>query len=159
SVQTITSQYELTGNAAAQPFFGVAATGTDFFGAFSRILPEVGVVGSNRPTVTLTPADNSDAIRQFLTPVSLDTLSVIAESGWPVSTVLRLWVERLNGVPNGAPASGPPRPGALDYARFLRLAQLFQEAQDQQLAAIHAEDHPTQVGGPLPADAVTDRGA
>jgi hypothetical protein len=159
NVQTINSQYELTGNAAAQPFFGVAATGTDFFGAFSRILPDVGVVGSNRPTVTLNPADSSDAVRQFLTPVPLETLSVIAESGWPVSTVLRLWVERLNGVPNGVTASGPPCQGPLDYARFLRLAQLFQEAQDQQLAAIRVEEHATQVGSPLPADAVTDQGA
>jgi hypothetical protein len=68
-------------------------------------------------------------------------------------------VERLNGVPNGATASGPSRQGPLDYARFLRLAQLFQEAQDQQLAAIRMEEPLTQVGSPLPADAVTDQGA
>jgi hypothetical protein len=159
NVQAITAQYELTANAEARPFFSSAATGTDFFGAFSRILPDVSVGGANRPTVTLHPADSDDAVRQFLTPVSLETLSLISESGWPVSTVLRLWVERLNGVPNGATASGPSREGALDYARFLRLAQLFQAAQDQQLASIHPEECPTQVGSPLPADAVTDRGA
>jgi hypothetical protein len=159
NVQAITAQYELTANVAAQPFFGVAATGTDFFGAFSRVLPDVSVGGANRPTVTLHPADSNDATQQFLTPVPLETLSLICESGWPVSTVLRLWVERLNGVPNGGMASGPSREGTLDYARFLRLAQLFQAAQDQHIASIHTEERAIQVGSPLPADAVTDRGA
>ncbi|HKA53201.1 MAG TPA: hypothetical protein VKJ47_06020, partial [Candidatus Binatia bacterium] len=31
--------------------------------------------------------------------------------------------------------------------------------QDQQLASIHAEECPTEVGSPLPADAVTAQGA
>src|SRR5262245_45058068 len=102
NVQAITSQYELTASAEAMPFFSSAATGTDFFQSFRAILPQASVGGSNRPTVTLHPADSNDAVRQFLTPVSLETLSFIIESGWPVSTVLRLWVERLNGIPNGA---------------------------------------------------------
>jgi hypothetical protein len=159
NVQAITSQYELTANAEARPFFSAAATGSYFFKSFRAILPDVGVIGSNRPTITLQPADSNDAVRQFLTPVSLDTLAFISQSGWPVSTVLRLWVERLNGVPNGATASGPSPEGPVDYARFLRLAQLFQAAQDEQLASIRAEEFPIQVGSPLPADAVTDRGA
>src|SRR5262245_63063455 len=83
NVQAITSQYELTANAEARPFFSAAATGTNFFHAFSTILPDVNVVGSNRPTVTLHPADSNDATRQFLTPVSLELLSFIVQSGWP----------------------------------------------------------------------------
>src|SRR5262249_41723639 len=142
--QAITAQYELTGNAEAQPFFAAVATGDFFFKSFSAILPDVRVVASNRPTVTLNPADSKDPIRDFLTPVSLETLASIAEYGWPVSTVLQLWVERLNGVPNGGMASGFSQEGTLDYARFLRLAQLFQAAQDQQLASIHAEECPTE---------------
>jgi hypothetical protein len=64
-------------------------------------------------------------------------------------------VERRNGVPNGGVASGPPRCAAADFARFQRIAELFQVAHDQELAGVHAEERLTEVSGPLPAAAVT----
>src|SRR5262249_58603081 len=71
-----------------------------------------------------------------------------------VSTVTRLWVERLNGVPNAAAASGPPRREAPDFARFRRVAELFQSVRDQKLATIHPAEQDVEVGGPLPASSV-----
>jgi hypothetical protein len=58
-------------------------------------------------------------------------------------------------VPNAVTASGPQRGVISDFARFLRVAALFQTAQDEELAFIHAEERFQGVGEPLPAEAVT----
>jgi hypothetical protein len=94
-------------------------------------------------------------MREFLAPIRADTLVFLTQTSWPVSTILRLWVERLNGVPNAVTASGPSRDGVSDFVRFFRIAELLQIAQDRELAAVVAEDRAVEVGGPLPAEAVT----
>src|SRR5262249_27803101 len=65
-----------------------------------------------------------------------------------------LWVERLNGVPNAASASGPQQDRVPDFGRFRRVVELIQAVQDLGLAAVHPEEHLVEVGGPLPASAV-----
>jgi hypothetical protein len=156
NVNSIAAQYELSGQAEARPFFAAPNPSShDIFRSFVAVLPDVLVSGSNRPTITFDPADNGEAVRQFLTPISLDTMTFLTQTGWPVSTFLRLWVERVNGVPNAITASGPPRDAPADFARFLRLAELFQAAQDRELAGVHSEERLTEVGGPFAADAVT----
>jgi hypothetical protein len=157
NVTSIAAQYELAGQAEARPFF-IAPNPSNsniIFRTFTSILPDVFVSGSDRPTLSLVPSDDGTAVRQFLTPISPDTLIFLVESGWPVSTILRLWVERLNGVPNASTASNPPRGLLPDFARFQRIAELFQAAQDRELASVVAEEQPTDVSGPLPAEAVT----
>lgn len=154
NVSSIATQYELSAQAEARPFFSTEATG-NLFRSFSRVLPDVLASGANRPTITFDPADDSQAIRQFLTPISADTLAFLIETGRPVSTLLRLWVERLNGVPNAAPVSGPRDHVFPDFARFQRAAELLQVAHDQQLITLRTEDRLTPVSGPLQAEAVT----
>jgi len=123
------------------------------------VLPDLMLGGANRPTISLDPADNSDAVRQFLTPINLDTLVFLTQTSWPVSTVLRLWVERLNGVPNAVTASGPHSEAAPDFARFRRIAELARAAQSQELMAVRTEEREAEVGGPFPADAVNPAAA
>jgi hypothetical protein len=155
NVASIAAQYELSGQAEARPFFGTPNPAGDVFRTFPMVLPDVTLGASNRPTISLDPADDSDAIRQFFTPITLDTLVFLTQTSWPVSSVLRLWVERLNGVPNAVTASGPHAGAAPDFARFLRIAELAQAAQSQELLAIRTDEREIEVGGPLPADAVT----
>jgi hypothetical protein len=155
NVTAIAAQYELSAQAEARPFFVAPNTSNGIFKSFTSILPDVSASGSNNPTISLDPADDSDAVRQFLTPIPADTLVFLARTNWPVATVLRLWVERVNGVPNGDTASGPPRPVIPDFARFQRIAELFQIAHDRELANIRSEERFTVVGGPLPAESMT----
>jgi hypothetical protein len=156
NVSSIAAQYELDGGAEARPFFQTPNPAGTLFHPFSRILPDVSVSGANRPTITLVPADNGDAVQRFLTPISLDILVFLVQTNWPVSTVSRLWVDRVNGVPNAASASGPPRRCQLpDFARFRRVAEILQLAREQKLATIVPEEQFADVGGPLPASAVT----
>jgi hypothetical protein len=154
NVASIAAQYELAGGAEAQPFFEAPNPAGSTFRSFSRVLPGANISGANRPTLTLIPSDNSDAVRQFLTPISADTLVFLTQTSWPVSTVFRLWVERLNGVPNAVTASGPQRDIVPDFGRFRRAAELIQDMQDKGLGVVRAEDNLVEVGGPFPAEAV-----
>jgi hypothetical protein len=157
NVSSVAAQYELAGSAEARPFF-VAPNPSNsnvIFKTFTTILPDLLVSGANRPTITLLPGDEADAIRQFLTPISPETLAFLSETTWPVSTILRLWVERLNGVPNAVTASGPQRGVISDFARFLRIAELFQIAQDRELAFFQVDERIESVGAPLPAESIT----
>ncbi|MGP0065132.1 MAG: hypothetical protein ACLQGP_16230 [Isosphaeraceae bacterium] len=153
NVQSIAAQYELAGSAEARPFFLAPNPSGKVFKQFTSILPDLQISGANRPTITLIPS-SSDAVRRFLTPISADTLLFLSSTSWPVSTVLRLWVERLNGVPNAVSASGPQRDFIPDFARFQRVAHLMQVAQDLELILATSQERSTPVGGPLPSGAI-----
>ena len=129
------------------------------FRTFTSILPDVQAAAANRPTITLLPANDSTSIRQYLTPITSSTLVFLAQTNWPVSTVLRLWVDRMNGVPNAATASGPNQGSATDFVRFHRLAELFQRVQDAELASVRPDEHLVEVSGPLPPERVTAQAA
>jgi len=157
-VSSIAAQYELSAGAEARPFFSTEST-SDLFRSFSTVLPFTSFTGSNRPTVSFDPLDDASTIRQFLTPISADTLIFLTQSGWPVSSLLRIWTDRLNGVPNWVHASGPPREMPTDFARFLRATELLQAAQDREMVSIKTEDRMTELSDPLPADAVNGAAA
>src|SRR5262249_15366694 len=77
------------------------------------------------------------------------------QTGWPVSGLLRLWAERLNGVPNMNPVSCPTTDGVADPVRFQRAVELMQSAADRELLSIRSQEHVTELSGPLPAETVT----
>jgi hypothetical protein len=157
SVSSIAAQYELSGQAEARPFF-VAPNPSNsnvIFKTFTAILPDVSALGANRPTISLSPGDDSDGVRRFLTPMTADTLAFLTQTGWPVSGLLRLWAERINGVPNVDPGNGAACTGVAEPARFQRALELLQSAADRELLSIRAEDKLTEVSGPLPAETAT----
>jgi hypothetical protein len=158
SVSSIAAQYELSGGGEARPFFVAPNSSNGIFKTFTSVLPDVTVGGANRPTITLIPS-GSDAIRRFLTPIAPETLVYLGSTCWPISTVLRLYAERVNGVPNAPSASGPQREFAPDFARFQRVAYLVQVAQDLNMAFLSASDRPTALGAPIAAADITPAAA
>ena len=158
TVSSIAAQYELSGGAEARPFFVAPNTSGGVFKTFTSVLPDITAGAANRPTITLIPS-GGDAVRRFLTPIAPETLSYLGSTCWPISTVLRLYVERLNGVPNAPSASGPQRPFAPDFARFQRVAYLLQVAQDLSLGDISSEERPKELGAPIAAAAITPAAA
>jgi hypothetical protein len=156
-VTAVTAQYELGGTAEARPFF-IAPNPSNsnvIFKTFTSILPDLLVTGYNRPTVTLTPAIDDQAVRAFLTPASADDFLFFTQTGGSASTILRLWVERLDGVPNAPPVGSGPCDADPQPERFRRAVELFERVRARELTSIHAEERATEVGGPLPAEAVT----
>ena len=147
-VSAIAAQYELSGQVEARPFFLAPNPSGSTFHSFTSILPDANLLGANRPTVTYTPDANDEVVRAFLTPATTDTLLFLMQSTGSASTILRLWAERLNGVP-----SQP------DGARFRRAVELIQSAKDHDLLTVYAEERSIDAGGPLPASAVSLAGA
>ena len=158
TVSSIAAQYELSGGAEARPFFVAPNSSNGVFKTFTSVLPDVTVGGANRPTITLIPS-GSDWIKRFLTPIAPETLVYLGSTCWPISTVLRLYAERLNGVPNAPSASGPQRPFTPDFARFQRVAYLMQLAQDLNLAYVSADYRPTALGAPVAGASITPAAA
>jgi hypothetical protein len=154
-INSLTTQFELAAQAEARPF-STSQADSGMFRNFSRVLPDVMASAANRPTLSFSLRDDGTTVRRFLTPISAETLVFLTQTSWPVSTVVRLWVERFNGVPNAVNTSGPRLDDVpTDFARFLRIAELLQVVQDRQLATIRTEENETDKSGPLPAEAVT----
>lgn len=156
NVSSIAAQYELSGTAEARPFF-IAPNPSNsniVFRTFTSILPDLSLSGANRPTLTLLPADTGEAVQAFLTPITVETLVLLQQTSWPVDTVVRLWVDRINGVPNASTATGPARDVVPDFGRFRRATELLKEIQELGLGVVHPVDDAVAVGGPFPASAV-----
>jgi hypothetical protein len=157
NVASIAAQYELTGQAEARPFF-IAPNPSNsnvIFRTFTAILPDLLATGSNRPTISLVPGNQSDEIRKFLTPMTLENLVFLNQTGWPVSDLLRLWASALNGVASADPESGAACNGIAVPTRYHRALELLQAAADRELLSIAVEDKITEVSGPLPAATAT----
>jgi hypothetical protein len=156
-VTSIASQYELQGAAEARPFFlsPNPSNSNVIFKTFTAILPDVSLTGAQRPTISLTPADDPETTRSLFTPSTPDGIIFLSETSYPISTVFRLNVEYLNRVPNAVTASGPPRPLVPEFQQFQRVVQLLQVLKDASQIRFLSEEKLTEVGGPLPAAAVT----
>jgi len=159
-ITSIAAQYELSSSAEARPFFlAPNPSNANVFKTFTSILPDLTVNGANRPTISFAPIDDGASVRRFLTPITLDTLIFLTQTSWPASTVMRLWVERMNGVPNAIATPGLPKPEAPDFERFLRIAELMQTLQDQEIAAVRTVEQQAEIGGPFPAETVSPAAA
>lgn len=159
-VTSIAAQYEISAGAEARPFFSTEAVSSPSeFRGLSSILPFASLAGSSRPTISLTPQDDGSSVRQFLTPISADTITFLVQSGWPVANVMRIWLDRINGVPNWVQPNGPPRDRPSDFMRFRRATELLQVAQDKEMAALFTEERTKEMSGPIPAEAITPAAA
>ncbi len=156
SISSIAAQYELSGQAEARPFF-IAPNPSNsnvIFKTFTSILPDVFAEAANRPTISLTPGDDSETIRKFLTPINAEVLTFLLQTGWPVPTIIELYAERINGVPNAgggtASAASDPAPG-----RFHRVVELFQTIATRELVSVRLEERLIEVGQNLPTAGAT----
>jgi hypothetical protein len=154
-IASVAAQFEADATVEARPFFGTESTSSNVFKAFSTILPFVGVTGSSRPTLTFNPQDDSDDTRALFRPSTLDGIIFLGETSWPISTVFRLYVEYLNGVPNAVAESGPPRGVRSEYFQFQRIAQILQLLKDSGNLRFITEERSRELSGPLPENAVT----
>ncbi|MGD8588358.1 MAG: hypothetical protein PVG22_05955 [Chromatiales bacterium] len=117
---------------------GVQAEGFRFEEAGSD--SHVGIRGnldySERPTITYTPLGGSDFVQNVLTPMNLDVLLLLSRSGWSIERLLRLTVNRMNGIGNAPEASGPTPSEVPEYEDFLRTAKLMRTLQKQRMVTL-----------------------
>ncbi len=150
SVTSIAIQTERVRSIGATPFFGVV--GSDLAARRAgALLPQAQVSAVDRPTITMTPADDQEFTRKLFTPMTLDAVLYLAKTTWPISTVFRLWLENLNWVPNAESASGPANAVTPEFERFEAGIAALQSLQNLGLIVFGTEERFDRIGGPMPA--------
>jgi hypothetical protein len=95
------------------------------------ISPGTGVSYADQPTISYTPLQGEDFLKSVLTPISLEAVLVMIQSGWSVERVFGLCIERMNDLYNAPEASGPTPEHEPEYKDFDRMLTLFREFQIQ----------------------------
>lgn len=96
-----------------------------------QIPGSVGLSGAlnftEQPTVTYLPLQGNDFIQQLVSPITLDTIILLANLGWSIKRILRLTVQRIN-----APtASGLTPKSAPEYEALKEIVDLLQVMQNK----------------------------
>jgi len=145
AIANIADQREMAGSVAATPFFTSAAAGG--LGTYQGIvLPQASVSGLHRPTLSFSPDDDIEFTRRLFTPISLDGMTYLVRTTWPIATVCRLWLENLNWVSNAETASGPTPRDPPEFSEFLMGIEALQRLQDRRMVVLfneHRAQHKT----------------
>ncbi|MEO1009179.1 MAG: hypothetical protein AAFX79_11475 [Planctomycetota bacterium] len=118
SVTSISTQFEVGASASIDG--SIVEAGADVLGLGG------GIEYSERPTITFGILSGDEFEREILEPVSINTIALLADSGWRVDRVLRLTVESLNGLRHATSASGPTPSAAPEFRDFLEAVTLLQ---------------------------------
>jgi hypothetical protein len=86
-----------------------------------------GVRYSERPTITYSILRGDQFTKRMLAPITVSSISLLAESGWRSDRVLQLTVERMNGMMNAPRASSPTPTDTPVYRDFLEAVGLMRE--------------------------------
>lgn len=113
----LTTQFKFRASADATSDFGSQVP--EAFGL------DAGVIFEENPTVSYTPLQGADYVQRVLSPVPLEALFLLDNSGWSSERALRVLVEEMNGVANARGANGPTPALAPDYEPFRRVTQLL----------------------------------
>lgn len=117
-VASISTQHSFSGNAGASASIKEAMP--DSYGV------SLGLSYSEKPTVTLVPLQGEEFARRLLSPVPVEHIIILLNSGWRLDRVLRLCIQSMNDIPNAPTASGPTPSAPPEFKRFLRLSRLFE---------------------------------
>ena len=91
--------------------------------------PDIGISYSDEPTISYVPLQGEEFLKSVLTPISLEAVLVMIQSGWSVERVFGITVERLNDLYNSPTASGPTPTDEPEYKDFKHMLSLFREFQ------------------------------
>ena len=109
---------------------------------------------TEKPTVQYSPLQGGKFVTQILSPISLETLALLARSGWSLERVLRLCVQDLGPLENAPTASGPTPDIAPEYRAFREVAAVIRRLQLQRALdlGIAAEGNQHKLVMRLPGD-------
>jgi len=141
-VSSIATQFEFGASTSVNG--SVVESGPDTLGLGA------GVDYAERPTITFGIMGGDKFERDMLEPVSINTIALLAESGWRVDRVLRLTVEPLNGLSHARTASGPTPSAAPEYEGFLEAVSLLQTLVDAGLIEFEFELRERAFSDPIP---------
>jgi len=128
SINTVTASMSLKSS------FGLQSSST--IDGSSGVSPDIGVTFSQSPTISYAPLSGEDFLKSILSPLPIESVLVMAQSGWRIERIFGLCLEMINDVPNAPSASGPTPKEAPHYKTFQSLVQSFDYLQSQHLIEI-----------------------
>jgi len=115
---------------------GTARATSDRGGSLSRTRVDtdssgmdVGLGFYERPTVTYSPLQGEQFVTQLLSPISLNKLVLMAESGYSLARIFRLCLQDMNGLDNASAASGPTPEYVPKYDQFKNAVEVMRRLQ------------------------------
>ena len=100
-------------------------------GGSDTLSPSVGIAYADKPTISYTPLQGEDLLKSILSPLQLEAILVLTQSGWNISRVFGLCFERINNLYNAPTASGPTPDLEPDHEEFNSLLDLLRILQNQ----------------------------
>jgi hypothetical protein len=109
---------------------GASATGglTIPFGAADITTSNTANIGggfnySETPTITYVPVEGQQFANQILSPLTMNNLQALLQSGWFIDRIMALVVDRMGPLVN--------KPVAPTYSQFLQLIKIWRQIQDR----------------------------
>jgi hypothetical protein len=121
-VTSVSTQYTFSADA------GVGGISLDDGGITDGAL-DAGVGYTEKPTVQYTPLQGKQFVSQLLTPIPLEALLLLEQSGWSLQRILMMCAQDLNGVYNAPSASGPTPEYAPEFEDFLKVVEILRRLQ------------------------------
>ncbi len=100
------------------------------------IQPNVGVEYTDRPTISYAPLRGENFLKSVLSPIPLEAILVMSQSGWSIERLLAVTMERINDLRNAPEASGPTPEREPQYKKFKRLLYLLRVLQIEGLIEV-----------------------
>ncbi len=82
---------------------------------------------TEKPTTTFSPVRGEVFAKEFLAPVSFESITLLNSSGWAIDRIMRCCIQRMNNLKNAPSASGPMPSYAPEYEDFQELMAIFHE--------------------------------
>ena len=120
-VSSVASQFTLSTSANASSTIEDGVKGLFGLGG------SVGMI--ERPTVTYSPLQGDQFIQRVLSPLPLQTITLLYHSGWSIERIFQLCFQRMNNIKNAPGASGPTPKNAPQFKKFLEAIKYLRELQ------------------------------
>ncbi len=93
------------------------------------LTPSTGMTYKETPTISYAPLRGDQFLKQILSPVPLEAVLILTQSGWSVERVVSICVERVNGLDNASNASGPTPAREPRFEKFQEMVGILRELQ------------------------------
>lgn len=112
---------------------------------------------TDRPTITLTPLQDENFTKRFLTPIGVESIYLFSRNGRELDSIFRLTVQSLNGVENAPHRTVPGT--QTDSSPFLWVSGVLGDLGRQKLAEVAYQEKDEEVSHPLDPALVRGRDA
>jgi hypothetical protein len=137
-VSSVLTQYSYTGDIGTSGSVG-RSMGFDQWTAGA----DAGLGYTERPTITYTPLRGKEFSRRLLSPIPVEAVFALAQSGWRMDAMLPICLQRLNDVENMS-FSAVPSPDDLERLRtFRKLLLLLGELTEREALEMYLDERKT----------------